>query len=105
MQDEYKLLQDKESRARQNYFRKRDLSHSPNLPPLPIDDGIKNQSIITLKNKWVKRTENRRKQKTLMQQRTKELAEFKAERNVHQRKEGEVWRCGDTYKMEWTHSP
>ena len=66
---------------------------------------INNQSLATLKEKWVKRTENRRKCNTVKEARMKDLVEYKKEKNVLLRKEGEVWKCGDAYKMEWTHSP
>ena len=91
--------------ARQKYHRKKALAVNPNLQKSPLDDDIKKHSLDILKGKWTMRTENRRKQALVRDQRAKELQEFKKEKNTLHRKEGEVWKCGDTYKMEWTHSP
>ena len=50
------------------------------------------------------RTKNRTDAKKTLNQRAQDLLEYKKERNVFTRKEGEVWKCGEGYKMEWTHS-
>ena len=98
-------MKEKELLAREKYHRKKALKENPNLPRSPLDAEIKKYTVDTLKAKWTARTEIRRKQSLVRDQRAKELLEFKKEKNVLQRKDGEVWRCGDTYKMEWTHSP
>ena len=77
----------------------------PNLPPTDVDDDIRTKSLATLKAKWLARQENRRKQWAVCEQRGKELQDYKKEKNLLQRKDGEVWKCGGTFKMEWTHSP
>ena len=86
-------------------MRKKALSKGTNLAPSPLDDEIKKSTLAGLKGKWTARTKRRRDLKITVDQRIKELADYKKEKNVLQRREGEVWKCGDTYKMEWTHSP
>ena len=54
---------------------------------------------------WNMRSTARQNQWKVVEQRKKDLAEMKKERNTLSRKEGEVWKCGESYKMEWTTSP
>ena len=82
------------------------LEKNPSAPPIPdIDNEIKNQSKSVLKKKWNIRSKLRQDQWKVVEQRKKDLAEMKKERNVLSRKEGEVWKCGESFKMEWTTSP
>ena len=55
--------------------------------------------------KWNMRSTARQNQWKIVEQRKKDLADMKKERNTLSRKEGEVWKCGESYKMEWTTSP
>ena len=88
------------------YLRKKDLSKDKNLAPVPLDKEIgPKETVSTLKAKWQMRTKNRTDAKKTLNQRAQDLLDYKKERNVFTRKEGEVWRCGESYKMEWTHSP
>ena len=99
------MAKEKEQRARALYMRKRDQSLGKALPPDPMDDAIRDSSVAVLKEKWNRRTKIRQDCRKLVESRVKDLTEFKKERNVLQRKEGEVWKCGEAFKMEWTHSP
>jgi len=51
------------------------------------------------------RAKARQDQWKVVEQRKKDLADMKKERNTLSRKEGEVWKCGESFKMEWTTSP
>ena len=86
-------------------MRKRDQELGKALPPDPMDDLIRDKSSTLLKEKWTRRTKIRTDCRKLVESRMKELTEYKKERNVLQRKDGEVWKCGEAFKMEWTHSP
>ena len=76
------------------------------MPPSPLDAKLTSKdTMATLKAKWQLRTKNRTDCKKTLNQRAEDLLNFKKERNVLTRREGEVWKCGEGYKMEWTHSP
>ena len=105
-QSDYNELKEKEAEARAKYHRKKLLEKNPSAPPQPsIDNEIKDQTKSVLKKKWNKRAKLRQDQWKVVEQRRKDLADIKKERNVLSRKEGEVWKCGESYKMEWTNSP
>ena len=103
---DYVAAKEKEQAARELYFRKKALDKDATLPKIPLDAKFKPKDTVnTLKAKWQLRTKNRDVCKKTLNQRAQDLLEFKKERNVFTRKEGEVWKCGEGYKMEWTHSP
>ena len=105
-QADYSELKEKEVQARAKYHRKKLLEKNPNAPPQPkLDAEIKKESKTVLKKKWNIRSKLRQDQWKVVEQRRKDLAEMKKERNVLSRKEGEVWKCGESFKMEWTTSP
>ena len=86
-------------------LRKKDLIANPSLSTSPLDVLIQNQTLKQLRAKFTKRQDLRRKQAEVIDKRAKDLLAVKKERNTLVRKEGEVWKSGDAYKMEWTFSP